>query len=129
MFLYVDPYTKTGYKSPTPVSEAMFQFSYADKREFVQPYEKRCYLTDKTDLSTNGYAKWITDRIDLIAGEKWKDAINFSGKITKVLSLCRILTLLVQTYIFQRLCTREWGVLFTTPLENKVFNEKIAFSQ
>ena len=91
MFWYVDPYPKTGYKSPTPVSEAMFQFSYGDKREFVQPYEKRVYLTDKTDLSSNGYAKWATDRTDLIVGGNWKDAINFSGKITKILSFYRVL--------------------------------------
>ena len=61
------PYTRAHYTVPTPLSECMRYWAFEDVREFVQPYEKRTYMSDKSDLSTNGYAEWVADRVDLIA--------------------------------------------------------------
>ena len=58
----------------------MRHYGYEDVREYVQPFEKRVYLTDRNDLTTSGYARWFSDRINLIAGGKWQggDLVNIA---------------------------------------------------
>jgi len=67
-----DPYLKVDYTHPTPNSEAMRYFGFEDIREFVQPYEKRAYLSDKKNFTDDGFSQWAANRTDLIA-EGWKN--------------------------------------------------------
>ena len=48
----------------------MRYYGFDDIREYVQPYEKRAYMSDSTDHATNGYAKWFAERHDLVAGHQ-----------------------------------------------------------
>ena len=57
------------YHDKTPMSEILRQLAYLEVREFLLPYEKRCYITDKLDLATNGYVDWVVDRVDEIENE------------------------------------------------------------
>ena len=41
-------------------------FAYDEVREFNMPYYKRTYISEKTDLSKNGYVDMVTDRIQKI---------------------------------------------------------------
>jgi hypothetical protein len=74
---YFNPEAKTNYEShidtlryddPTPMSQLTRYWPYEDAREFALPFEKRVYVSDKTDLSTNGWTKWVSDQVDVIAG-------------------------------------------------------------
>jgi hypothetical protein len=56
------------YTDPMEMSQLTRYWVYEDVREYVQPYEKRVYMTDKTDLSKNGWAKWLSEQADIIAG-------------------------------------------------------------
>ena len=70
----------------TPISEAMRHFGYEDVREYAQPFEKRVYSTDRTDLTTNGYDEWFSERIDLIAGgKKWPGGDKVNLAVQKLL--------------------------------------------
>ena len=44
---------------------------------------KKSYMSEKTNLTDNGYAKWIADRVKLIGEDLDRDRIDFS------LTLCR----------------------------------------
>jgi hypothetical protein len=61
------PYPDVRYTTPTPISEMVRYYIWDDVREFPQPFQKRVYLTDKTDLSINGWVQWISERVDIIA--------------------------------------------------------------
>jgi len=50
----------------TPMSALSRYWVYEDVREYVMPYEKRCYITDKTDLSKNGWSEWLAKRTDSV---------------------------------------------------------------
>ena len=67
------------YENPTKMSEVMRYYGYEDVREYPQPYEKRAYMTNKIDLATNGYAKWLSERHDLIAGVQPDPDYSFPG--------------------------------------------------
>ena len=56
------------YTDPLPMSELTRYWVMEDAREMVMPYEKRAYLSDKTDLSKNGWPKWLSEQVDNIAG-------------------------------------------------------------
>ena len=62
-------YDKVHYKVPIPCSKQMRLFSYDEGREFNMPYYKRTYISEKTDLSNNGYVDLITERIQKIGIE------------------------------------------------------------
>lgn len=59
-YLYVD------YKKHVPMSELTRYWVYEDVREFVKPYEKRAYTSNKHNLSKNGWAEWAAKRLDVI---------------------------------------------------------------
>ena len=61
--LTIDKYEKANHLTPTPLSKQMRLWTYEDVREFNQPYVKKAYHTDKTNLSTIGYSDWVADRI------------------------------------------------------------------
>ena len=50
----------------TPMSKLTRYWCYEDIREYVKPYEKRAYTSNKHDLSTNGWPAWVSGRIDQI---------------------------------------------------------------
>ena len=56
-------YKKVDYRIPIPNSEQMRLFSWDEVREFNQSAYKRTYISEKTDLLTNGYPEWVTQRI------------------------------------------------------------------
>ena len=58
------------YMTPIPMSEQMSLYLYNDVREYNLPYFKKGYGSEKLDLSSNGYASWIADRVDLIGNFK-----------------------------------------------------------
>ena len=60
------PYAKVSYKVPIPSSKQMRLFAYNEVREFNMPYYKRTYISEKTDLSKNGYVDLLTERIQKI---------------------------------------------------------------
>ena len=78
-FTFIDPYKKLDYENPTKMSEVMRYYGYEDVREYPQPYEKRAYMTNKIDLATNGYAKWLSERHDLIVGVQPDPDYSFPG--------------------------------------------------
>ena len=49
-----------------PMSEMVQNWLFTNPREFDEPYVKRLYSTDATDLSTNGWVKWMVDHIDKV---------------------------------------------------------------
>ena len=62
----VAPVPLINYMTPIPMSEQTSLYVYNDVREYNQPYIKRGYGSEKLDLSSNSYANWIADRVDLI---------------------------------------------------------------
>ena len=63
-FIYVD------HEVHTPMSILTRFWCYEDVREYVKPYEKRVFVSNKTDLSSNGWIQWVSNRIDKIAKMK-----------------------------------------------------------
>ena len=59
-------YPKVDYRVPIPNSEHMRLYNFDEGREFNQSAYKRMYVSEKTDLLTNGYPEWITRRIQEI---------------------------------------------------------------
>lgn len=53
-WLYVDE------NEHTPLSELTRYWSWEDVREYVKPYEKRSFWSNKRDLSTNGWPDWLS---------------------------------------------------------------------
>ena len=65
------------YTDSLSLSQISRYWVYEDIREYSQPYEKRVYLSNKTDLSCNGWAKWVSNQVDLIAdGYKSDDSVS-----------------------------------------------------
>jgi len=79
-YLYVD------YRKHTPMSELTRYWVYEDVREYVKPYEKRAYASNKHNLRINGWPAWCADRLDRIVNgdDKSIDVISqiqpFGGK-------------------------------------------------
>ena len=48
-------YPKVDYRVPIPNSEHMRLYNFDEGREFNQSAYKRMYVSEKTDLLTNGY--------------------------------------------------------------------------
>ncbi|KAH6901115.1 hypothetical protein BKA70DRAFT_1524780 [Coprinopsis sp. MPI-PUGE-AT-0042] len=46
-----------------PMSELTADWIFHSKREFKKPYVKRTYVTKSTNLSTNGWVKWVEGRM------------------------------------------------------------------
>ena len=57
-FLYVNE------DEHTPMSKLTRYWCYEDIREYVKPYDKRVYPSNKYDLSTNGWPAWVSSRVD-----------------------------------------------------------------
>ena len=70
------PYCKVDYKVPIPCSKQMRLFAYDEVREFNMPYYKRTYISEKADLSKNGYVDMVTERIQEI-GEAFSTPLGF----------------------------------------------------
>ena len=51
---------------PEPMSELTAKWIFRNVREFDHPYVKRTYLTNSTTLGKDGWASWVTDRIDAV---------------------------------------------------------------
>ena len=66
----VPPVPLINYMTPIPMSEQMPLSVYKDIREYNLPYFKHGYGSEKIDLSSNSYASWIADRVDLIGNFK-----------------------------------------------------------
>ncbi|KAI0396311.1 hypothetical protein F5Y17DRAFT_465189 [Xylariaceae sp. FL0594] len=49
-----------------PMSELTGDWIFRNVREFEKPYVKRTYATSSTTLSADGWADWVTGRIDAI---------------------------------------------------------------
>jgi hypothetical protein len=49
-----------------PMSELTAMWIFRNTREFDQPYVKRTYLTNSTNLSKNGWVDWVVGRMDKI---------------------------------------------------------------
>jgi hypothetical protein len=49
-----------------PMSQVTAMWIFHKTREFNNPYVKRAYVTNATNLSTNGWVSWVRDRIDSI---------------------------------------------------------------
>ena len=78
-FLLGDPnatYPKVLYTTPTPISEIMRYYVWDDVREYPQPFCKATYMTDKTDLHTNGWVQWLSERVDIITKLEESDGVN-----------------------------------------------------
>ena len=76
------PFKQIKYTIPTPISEMTRYWVYEDVREFVQPFEKRAYMTDKTDLSSNGWSEWLSGRVDVIAeGFAFDESVNLQLQV------------------------------------------------
>ena len=56
------PYEKISFKDAVPMSKQMRLFTYDEVREFNMPFYKRSFVSEKTDLTTNGYVDLITQR-------------------------------------------------------------------
>ena len=65
--LYECTVDKLRYTDPLPMSQLTRYWVYEDVREYVKPFEKRVYLSNKTDLS-GSWPKWISEQVDIIAG-------------------------------------------------------------
>jgi len=66
----VDNFLQVDYRKHTPLSTLTRFWCFEDIREYVKPYEKRCYMSNKTDLTTNGYVDWVVGRIDKVVQKK-----------------------------------------------------------
>jgi len=54
----------------TPMSKLCRYWSYEDIREFTKPFEKHTYFSNKTDLKTNGWAAWTSQRAhEIVKGD------------------------------------------------------------
>ncbi|KAI9767280.1 MAG: hypothetical protein M1839_004546 [Geoglossum umbratile] len=49
-----------------PMSELTSDWMFRNVREFEHPYVKRTHLTNSSTLGKDGWASWITDRIDAV---------------------------------------------------------------
>ena len=49
-----------------PMSELTGEWIFRNEREFEHPYVKRTYTTNSNTLDSQGWASWVTDRIDAI---------------------------------------------------------------
>ena len=49
-----------------PMSELTGEWIFRNIREFDHPYDKRTYMTKSNTLSKDGWASWVTGRIDAI---------------------------------------------------------------
>ncbi|KAH6911197.1 hypothetical protein BKA70DRAFT_1385033 [Coprinopsis sp. MPI-PUGE-AT-0042] len=47
-----------------PMSQLTANWIFREEREFEQPYVKRTYVTKASNLSTNGWVKWVAGRMD-----------------------------------------------------------------
>jgi hypothetical protein len=77
-------YPDVRYTNPTPISEMMRYYMWDDVREFAQPYHKRVYVTDKTNLSTNGWVQWISERADKIARIEDSESVNMQLQVQTI---------------------------------------------
>ena len=59
-------YEKIDYNFPIPNSFQQRQFTYDEVREFNQSVYKRTYISEKCDLTTNGWVDWIVSRVQEI---------------------------------------------------------------
>ncbi|KAI9719583.1 MAG: hypothetical protein M1812_003354 [Candelaria pacifica] len=72
-----------------PMSQLTGDWIFRNRREFDHPYVKRTYLTNSTTLGKDGWADWVTNRIDAIvkpeANRCWLSAQlqSFGGKHSK----------------------------------------------
>ena len=72
-----------------PMSQLTGKWIFRNRREFLHPYVKRTYLTDSTTLGQDGWASWVTKRIDsIVTPEKnrcWLSAQlqSFGGRYSK----------------------------------------------
>ena len=72
-----------------PMSELTAEWIFRNVREFNHPYVKRTYSTNSTTLGKDGWADWVTKRIDAIvkpeANRCWLSAQLqcFGGKYSK----------------------------------------------
>ncbi len=53
-----------------PMSEMTGDWLFRNVREFDHSYVKRTYMTKSTTLAKDGWANWVTDRIDAIVSPK-----------------------------------------------------------
>jgi len=67
------------YKKHTPVSKLIQYRVWRDVREYVMPFEKRAYFSEKADLSTNGYVDWVVKTVDkaLRSNDGFRPALQF----------------------------------------------------
>ena len=66
----------------TPLSELMRYWCWEDIREYVKPFEKRLFGSNRCDLSTNGWAEWVSQRVEQIVHDGDKDTnIAFQTQI------------------------------------------------
>ena len=66
-------YEKIDYNVPIPNSLQQRYFTYDEVREFNQPAYKRTYISEKSDLTTNGWVDWVVGRVQEIGNEVfWK---------------------------------------------------------
>jgi hypothetical protein len=73
------------YTEPTTMSQLNRYWVYEDVREYTLPYEKRMYHTDRMDLSKNGWAKWLSEQFDVIAGGyKYNDSLSLIIQIQMI---------------------------------------------
>ena len=78
-------YNAVNYMSPTPMSEITRYYMWDDVREYPQPYHRRVYMTDKTDLSTNGWVQWISNRVDIILSEhRSNENVNIQFQVVPI---------------------------------------------
>ena len=66
----------------TPLSQLMRYWCWEDIREYVKPYEKRFLLSNRYDLSNNGWPEWVSQRVEQIVHDGDKDtSILFQAQI------------------------------------------------
>merc|ERR1712038_486578 len=79
---YESHVVKLRYTDPYPMSQLTRYWVLEDCREYVMPYEKRAYLSDRTDLSKNDWPKWLSERVDIIAsGHRGNDSLALITQI------------------------------------------------
>ena len=49
-----------------PISQILEDLTWKDVREFELPFVKKVWLTTSTNLATNGFADWVSDKVDAI---------------------------------------------------------------
>lgn len=62
-------YEKIDFNVPIPNSMQQRFFTYDEVREFNQPAYKRTYISEKSDLTTNGWVDWIVGRVQEIGDD------------------------------------------------------------